>query len=98
MAYKEHGMWEVLDVLRRAIARTTGRSRKTVQRYLTAAADLGWQPGQDELGEPLAAQILAQLRPGARDRAPSEAEQRLLPHRETLRGWLSGAPPPRGTR
>ena len=92
MAYKEHGMWEVLDVLRRAhrgegrraIARTTGRSRKIVQRYLTAAADLGWQPGQDEPGEPLAAQILAQLR-------PSEAEQRLLPHRETLRGWLSGA-------
>ena len=98
MAYKEHGMWEVLDVLRRAhrgegrraIARTTGRSRKTVQRYLTAAADLGWEPGQGEPGEPLAAQILAQLRPGARDRAPSEAEQRLLPHRETLRGWLNG--------
>ena len=39
-------MWEILDVLRRAhrgegrraIARTTGRSRKTIQRYLTAAA------------------------------------------------------------
>ena len=67
-----------------------GRSRKTVQRYLTAAAALGWQPGQREPDEPLAAQILAQLRPGVRDRAPSEAEQRLLPHRETLRGWLSG--------
>ena len=46
MAYTEHGMWEVLEVLRRAhrgegrraIARTTGRSRKTVQRYLTGSA------------------------------------------------------------
>lgn len=99
MAYKEHGMWEVLDVLRRAhrgegrraIERTTGRSRKTVHRYLTTAAALGWQPGQREPDEALAAQILARLRPGARDRAPSEAEQRLLPHRETLRAWLSGA-------
>jgi transposase len=98
MVYREHGMWEVLEVLRRAhrgegrraIARTTGRSRKTVQRYLTAAAALGWQPGQREPDEALAAQILAQLRPGVHDRAPSEAAQRLLPHRETLRGWLSG--------
>ena len=56
MGYKEHGMWEVLEVLRRAhrgegrraIARTTGRTRKTVTRYLEAAQQLGWQPGDGE--------------------------------------------------
>lgn len=98
MAYKEHGMWEVLDVLRRvhrgegrrAIARTTGRSRKTIQRYLTAAAQCGWQPEHGEPSEPLAAQILTQLRPGPRPRVPSDAEQRLLVHHDTLRGWLCG--------
>ena len=98
MVYKEHGMWEVLDVLRRAhrgegrraMARTTGRSRKTISRYLTAAEQVGWRPGDGEPGEPLAAQILARLRPGSRERVPSEAEQRLHVHRETLRAWLSG--------
>ena len=94
-------MWEVLDMLRRAhrgeerraIERTTGRSRKTVHRYLTTAAALGWQPGQREPDEGLAAQILARLRPGPRDRAPSDAEQRLLPHRETLRSCAVGDAP-----
>ena len=98
MAYREHGMWEILDVLRRAhrgegrraIARTTGRSRKTIQRYLTAAAGCGWQPGAAEPGEPLAAQIVAQLRPGSRDRVRSAAAQQLLAHRDTLQAWLSG--------
>ena len=98
MGYKEHGMWEVLEVLRRAhrgegrraIARTTGRTRKTVTRYLEAAQQLGWQPGDGEPGEPLAARILAQLRPGPRERPPSEAAQRLWAHRETLRAWLTG--------
>ena len=78
MVYREHGMWEVLEVLRRAhrgegrraIARTTGRTRKTVTRYLEAAKQLGWQPDDGEPGEPLAARILAQLRPGPRDRPP----------------------------
>ena len=99
MGYREHGMWEVLEVLRRAhrgegrraIARTTGRARKTVARYLDTAHALGWHPGGDEPGEPLAAQILARLRPGPRERAPSAAEQQLQAHGDTLRAWLSGA-------
>jgi hypothetical protein len=53
MAYRELGMWEVLDVLRRVqrgetksgIERTTGRSRKTIHRYVKTAAKLGWAPG-----------------------------------------------------
>lgn len=98
MAYKEHGMWEILEVLRRvhrgeklrAIARTTGRTRKTIRRYLEAAKARGWRPGDGEPDEALAAGVLALLRPGPRDRSPSDAERRLLPHQETLGAWLSG--------
>ena len=50
MAYRELGMWEVLDVLRRVhrgetksgIERATGRTRKTIHRYVKTAARLGW--------------------------------------------------------
>src|SRR5207237_1328326 len=50
MAYREVEMWEILDVLRRvhrgetraAIQRATGRTRKTVRRYLERARRLGW--------------------------------------------------------
>jgi transposase len=98
MAYKEHGMWEVLEVLRRvhrgekqrAVARTTGRTPKTIRRYLKAAEARGWRPGEREPDEALAAGVLARLRPGPRDRSPGEGEQRLLPHRERLGAWLSG--------
>jgi transposase len=97
MTYREHGMWEVLEVLRRAhrgekrkaIARTTGRSRNTVKRYLAVAARLGWEPGEREPDEGLAAGVLARLRPGPRDRSPGEGERRLLPHQEKLAAWLS---------
>ena len=52
MAYVEHGMWEVPEVLRRAyrgegqnsIARSTGRTRKTVRRYLSKTVELGLHP------------------------------------------------------
>lgn len=63
MAYRELGMWEVLDVLRRvhrgeakaSIERVTGRTRKTIRRYLKAAAKAGWEPGSREPDEALAA-------------------------------------------
>ena len=82
MAYREHGMWEVLEVLRRAhrgerqraISRTTGRSRKTIRRYLKIAGNLGWRPGQEEPDEPLAARVQARLRPGPPEVGPSESE------------------------
>jgi len=72
MAYVEHGMWEVLEVLRRAhrgegrnsIARSTGRTRKTVRRYLSKAAELGWAPGESEPDEGLATRVLTRCRPG----------------------------------
>ena len=104
MAYVEHGMWEILEVLRRAnrgegrnsIARTTGRSRKTVRRYLSKAAELGWAAGQAEPDEALAARVLAQVRPGALRASPGEPETLLLPHLNTIRAWIK--PPAPGER
>jgi transposase len=103
MAYVEHGMWEILEVLRRAhrgegrnsIARSTGRSRKTVRRYLTKAAELGWTPGETEPDETLAARVLAQVRPGSACASPGEVEERLLPHLDAVRTWIKPTPPER---
>ena len=94
MAYREHGMWEVLEVLRRAhrgerqraISRTTGRSRKTIRRYLKIAGKLGWRPGQEEPDEPLAARVQARLRPGSPEVGPSESERLLQPQRDQEHG------------
>lgn len=96
MAYREHGMWEVLDVLRRvhrgearrAIHRATGRDRKTIGRYVDAAGKLGWSPSEDEPDEALATAVLELVRPGSKDDLPGETEQLLLPHKEQLRDWL----------
>ena len=98
MVYREHGMWEILEVLRRAhrgeklkaISRSTGRSRNTVKRFLAAAEELGWRSDSVEPDERLAAGVLAKLRPGPRIDSPGETEQLLLQHRETLRAWLQG--------
>ena len=96
MAYEEHGMWEVLDVLRRVhrgegrrrIARATGFSRKTIGRYVARAIDLGWVPGVHEPDEQLAADVLAKLRPGPRVVA-CDSEQMLLPHKDQVQQWLA---------
>lgn len=96
MAYREHGMWEVLDVLRRIhrgegrrqVARATGRSRKTVGRYVAAATDQGWVPGVHEPDEQLAAEVLAKLRPGPKE-VVAAAEQTLAPHEDQIRKWLA---------
>jgi transposase len=98
MAYREHGMWEVLEVLRRvhrgeafrAIARATGRDRKTVARYAQTAADLGWVRGVHEPDEDLASAVLACLRPGPRDLTPSETKRLLRTHAGQVRKWLAG--------
>lgn len=99
MVYREVDMWQILEVLRRvgrgesksAVERATGHSRKTISRYLTAAAELGWSPGAEEPTEELAARVLARGRPGA-ERGPGEAEQRLLPHQDRIREWLKPGP------
>ena len=97
MAYREHGMWEVLEVLRRAyrgerqraISRATGRSRTTIRRYLKVAGKLGWQPGEDEPDEQLAARVQARLRPGPSEIGLSEPERLLESQRDQIRHWLS---------
>ena len=53
MAYREVGMWEIQNVLRRigrgetkaAVARVTGHGRRTIRRYVATAVALGWKPG-----------------------------------------------------
>lgn len=96
MAYREHGMWEVLDVLkrihrgesRRQVARATGRSRKTIGRYVAVAADQGWVAGFHEPDEQLAAEILAKLRPGPKESVAESAEI-LEPFADQIRQWLA---------
>lgn len=96
MAYQEHGMWEVLDVLkrvhrgesRRQIARATERSRKTIGRYVTIATGLGWVPGLHEPDESIAAEVLAKVRPGPKE-VVAETEQALAPFEAEIRAWLA---------
>lgn len=95
MAFREYGMWEVLDVLRRFhrgehrrhVARVTGRSRKTVARYVKTATELGWVPGLHEPEEQLAAEVLAKLRPGPKV-VVAKSETALEPHADQIRAWL----------
>lgn len=98
MVWRDHGMWEVLQVLRRAqrgeavraVARATGRSRGTVRRYVEAAVELGWQVGgSEEPSEELAGRVLARLRPGPRDAAPGPSEQALAEQEARIRAWLA---------
>ncbi len=102
MAYREHGMWEILEVLRRvhagegrrSLARSTGRSRKAITRYIERAEALGWEPrGSVEPDEALAGRVAAGLRPGPPPKQDSTTEAKLWPHLERLRAWLH---PPSG--
>lgn len=96
MAYREHGMWEILEVLKklhegnsvRRTARLTGRDRQTVSRYLAAATEVGWVCGVHEPDEVLAGEVLSSLRPGPKGDDPSQTEQQLEPHRSRIEEWL----------
>jgi transposase len=96
MAYKEHGMWEVLDVLKRlhagegirATARQTGRDRNTVKRYRDAAEEVGWVAGRHDPDEDLAQDVIAALRPGPKGTAETPTEITLASHASRIREWL----------
>jgi transposase len=91
MAYREHGMWEVLEVLRQAhagvsyrlIAARTGHSRNTVRRYVRGAEALGWDRSGTPPSEELAARVLCGCQPGG------SAEGQAGPTQELLDGWRS---------
>jgi len=105
MAYREVEMWEILDVLRRvhrgetraAIQRATGRTRKTVRRYIERARKLGWEPGGGAPDEALALEVARRLKPGGGE-AAGESETRLAEHHEQIRRWLAPDDGSRGLR
>lgn len=107
MAYVEHGMWEVLDVLkrvhrgesRRSIARVTGRDRKTIGRYLRLAVKFGWAPEDPNRREPdevLATAVVTSAQPGPARSMPAPNEQELLPLKDRIKEWLEPASGERG--
>ncbi len=104
MAYQEHGMWEVLEVLRKIhqgysrskIEKMTGRSRKTIGRYVKAAVALGWSPEWDEPDDDLASRVVERLKPGRRNTEPGASGQVLRAHHGRIESWLKGKPGERG--
>ena len=97
MAYREMGMWEILEVLRRVhrgerqrpIARATGHSRSTIRRYVREAELAGWEPaGGREPDEAVASAVARRLRPVRKQEAPGESEALLLPHQAQIEAWL----------
>jgi transposase len=106
MAYREVEMWEILDVLRRvhrgetraAIQRATGRTRKTVRRYLERAQKLGWEPPGREPDEALALEVARTLKPIGREARAGESEALLGRHAEQISKWLVPEDGSRGLR
>jgi len=107
MAYQEVEMWEILDALRRvgrgetkaAIRRATGRTRKTVRRYVERARKLGWDPACGaKPDEALALEVARDLKPVGRKAWAGQSEPRMLAHRERIRQWLVPEDGNRGLR
>jgi transposase len=107
MAYREVEMWEILDVLRRvsrgesktAIQRATGRTRKTVRRYIERARKLGWDPGGGvQPDEALALEVARSLKPVGQKSSAGSSESQLTAHREQIRQWLFPQDASRGLR
>jgi len=99
-------MWEILEVLRRvhrgesqaAIERVTGRTRKTVRRYVALARELGWDPTGAEPDEALARAVVQRLRPVASQPKPGASERQLAAHRDQIRAWLRPGEDRRGLK
>jgi transposase len=95
MAYRELGVIEVREVLRRlclgvgvrAIARATGTDRKTIAKYVAAAVATGLQRGDPTPTDEQVAAVIAAVR-AARGR-PADVPDRLAPHREQIAAWLA---------
>jgi transposase len=99
MAYRELGMVELREIVRRwssgdglrAIARATGMDRKTIAEYVRAALAAGVQRGGAPPTDEQLATILTARRPGRPPNtdAPSPELERLRPHAATIGQWLT---------
>ena len=99
MAYRELGMVEVREVLRRwlggegvrAIARGTGLDRKTIAAYVGAACAVGVERGGAAPTDEQISTIAATRQPGRPTNmtAPSPELEILRPHEPTIRQWLA---------
>lgn len=99
MAYRELGMVELREILRRwmageglrAIARGTGMDRKTIAEYVRAATAMGLQRGGAPPTDEQVAAVLSQRRPGRPPTAegPSPEVAVLWPYQERIQRWLS---------
>ena len=96
MAYRELGVIEIREVLRRfclgdsvrAIARGTGSDRKTVAKYVAAATTAGLQRGEPGPTDEHLAAVLAAAHATGGGR-PGEVPDRLTAHREQIAAWLA---------
>jgi len=105
LAYREHGMWEILEILKRhhrgesqrRIAAATGRGRKTVRAYIREAKKLGWSK-EVPPDEALASRVLQRRKPGPSPSEVSPAEKALRGHHERIHQWLEGPEGERGLK
>lgn len=96
MAYRELGVIEVREVLRRfcwgeglrAIARGTGSDRKTVAKYVAAASAAGLRRGDPAPTDEQVAAVLAAVRAAPVGR-PGDVPDRLAPYRDQIAAWLA---------
>lgn len=96
MAYRELGVIEIREVLRRlclgdsvrAIARATGSDRKTVAKYVAAARASELAPGGLGPTDEQVAAVLAAVRPTAGGR-PGDVPERLMAHQAQIAAWLA---------
>lgn len=94
MAYREVGMFEAKEVVRRwlggdpkkRIARELGLDIKTVRRYVAAAEALGLEP-TTELSDGVVHEV-AQYVQSRPQPAPSDAWKTLIGHGLRIKGWL----------
>jgi transposase len=99
MAYREFGMVEVREILRRwlggdgirAITRAAGVDRKTIAAYVQAAVAVGVQRGGAPPTDEQIAAIATTRRPGrpTNASAPRPELEVLRPHEGTVRQWLA---------
>ena len=96
MAYRELGVIEIREVLRRfclgdsgrAIARGTRSDRKTVAKYVAAAQAAGLQRGESGPTEAQVAAVIAAVRPTVGGR-PGDVPERLTAHQAQITAWLA---------